>query len=284
MIVAIRFFRSLIGLQEEFYVKHLTEKDVLGPVLEVLINAMPRDNLLSSASLELFEYIKKEGLKDLVKHLVNNHRDHLVSLSYMATFRDLILRYDQTQGYTANMDYFLETEEDVGRKPPPTTRLMDQIAVDPREEEYWDAEDPEEDVQDRNGAHRAKKNGSSTPSKPLVDYTSDEDGDEPAEVDGESKSNEEEEDDSVKNPNAATPPERLSEKRRREEDDDDELGKLMQNKRRNSSSSESNSTTSSSLSQRRKSFTAGAGNGTPKKIAISLSTAFRTGGPKTDAE
>lgn len=266
-------------MQEEFFIKHLTEKQLLGPILGVLCGAISRDSLLSSASLELFEYIKKENVKDLVKHLVENFRERLLSLSYLSTFRDLILRYDQTQGYTANMDYFLDTEEDVGRKPPPNTRMMEHLAVDPAEEEYWNTSDPEDEDEpaERTSEKTPATNGSSTP-RPLVDYPSDEEGDENADPNAEGSEDSDSSGQSFSAVPFYPPPERLAEKRRREEDDEDELGKLMQNKRRNSTSSASNSSVSSGMAQRRKNLNHGSGNGGPKKIAISLSPALKSGG------
>lgn len=273
-------------MQEEFFIKHLTEKQILGPVLDVLTKAISRNNLLSSASLELFEYIKKENVKDLVKHLVESYRQRLLSLSYLSTFRDLVLRYDQTQGYTANMDYFLETDDEAGRKPPPGTRMMEHIAVDPVEDAYWEAQDPDDEDEEleRTSGKTPAANGSSTPSRPLVDYPSDEEGDENADPNAQSPNGDESSESSGTVEGTETslptvpPPERLSEKRRREEDDEDELDKLIHNKRRNSSSSASNASVSSGMARRRKSFTAGSGNGTPKKISISLSPALKTGG------
>lgn len=277
-------------MQEEFFIKHLVEKKVLGPVLEVAGDAISRDNLLSSASLELFEYIKKENVKDLVKHLVENHRERLLSLSYMSTFRDIILRYDQTQGYTANMDYFLETDEDVGRKPPPGTRMMEHLSVDPAEEEYWNTSDPEDEHEHADKS--PSTNGSSTHSRPLVDYPSDEEGDENADPNGEQSQEPEPSDSEQSGLPSVAPPERLAEKRRREEDDEDELDKLMQNKRRNSSSSASNSSVASGMAKRRKSFSAGSGNNNgnnnntqQKKLTITFSQALKTGGnPRSDEE
>jgi protein phosphatase 4 regulatory subunit 3 len=270
-------------MQEEFFIKQVVEKKVLGPVLDVLIATMPRDNLLSSGALDLFEFIKKENVKDLVKHLVVNHREKLLSLSYMPTFRELLLRYDQTNGYTTDIDYFLDNDEDVGgRRLPSNARMMEHIAVDPSEEDYWNTSDPEEE-DEQNGKLAEKTpatNGASTPSKPLVDYTSDEENDENVK-DGPSSP--------VSNADSGlsgTPPERVSEKRRREEDDEDDLGKLLQqNKRRNSSSASSNAHASPQMKgQRRKSFSSGTGNGTPKKIAISLSPGLKTGGSRSDED
>lgn len=279
----------MIGLQDEFYIKHLTEKQALAPILDVLIATMPKDNLLSSACLDFFEYIKKENLKDLVKHLVVNYRDKLLSLSYLPTFREIIVRYDSTSGYTSNMDYFLDGEDEIGRRPNPNVRLMEQIAVDQDQEEYWAASDPEDEDEQAKGAEKIPATNGSTPSKPLVDYASDEEGDE--NVDPEAHSETESAADTASSLGdggigGVPPPERLSEKRRREEDEDeDELGKLMQNKRRNSSGSLVNSTTTPSPLRRRKSFNAGSGNAGPKKIAISLSPALKTGGgPRSDEE
>lgn len=290
IIVSIKFFRILLSVQDEFYIKHLAEKGICAPILDGLIQTLPRDNLLSSASLDFFEFIKKENLKELVKHLVDNHRDTLVKLSYMPTFKEIIFRYDQTQGYTSNMDYFLETEDDMARKPPPTGRLMNHLE-DPTEEEYWNTPDADEEEEQngRIGEKTPATNGSATPSKPLVDYPSDEEADE--NVDPEAKSQATDDDTASQVSSAESslgpggPPERLSEKRRREEDDEDEMDKLMHNKRRNSSSSSNNSAASAGMARRRKSFTAGSGNGPPKKIAISLSPAVRTGnGSRSDED
>lgn len=295
-LVAIRFFRALIGMQEEFYVKHLVEKKVLGPILQVLMATLPRDNLLSSAALELFEFIKKENLKDLVKHLVDTHREDLESLSYLSTFRDLVLRYDQTQGFTVNMDHFLEGEDDV-RRPPPNMRLMDQIAVDPQEEEYWETEEADDEHEEHPEVKVVPSNGPIRQTKPLVDYPSDEEADEAVidaegndtpDVDPQGSANvaddaekaEPTEQAALEAENGdASPPERLSEKRRREEDeDDDELNKLMANKRRNSSSSDANSIASSKLGQRRRTSFTGSNGSSSKRISINLSPAVKSGG------
>lgn len=270
--------------------KHLTEKQVLGPILEVLVETMPRDNLLSSACLELFEFVKKENIKELVKHLVQNYRELLVSLSYVDTFRDLILRYDQTQGFT-NMEYFTEgADDEAARKVAhPNARLMEHIAIDPSEEEYWNTSDDEEEQQAKTAGRVAVTNGSTATPKPLVDYPSDEEPDENVDPEvlptsGEDKPSTGKKNEIPAEPESvrpmSTPPERISEKRRREEDDDDELGKLMQNKRRNSSSANSNaSATSGGPVRRKKSFSGTGGGGGAKKIAITISSAaVKTGG------
>ncbi|KAF5254796.1 hypothetical protein FANTH_535 [Fusarium anthophilum] len=286
-LVAIRFFRSLIGMQDEFYIKHLMEKQVLGPILEVLIETMPRDNLLGSASLEFFEFIKKENIKDLIKHLVANYREKLKELSYMSTFREILLRYDQTQGYTSNVDYFLEAEDEMGRRPLVNARMAEQITVEQEQEEYWATSDPEDDddQSSKEGERTPSTNGSIT-SKLLVDYASDEETDENADPEATPEADSQHSDvasDAVHSPidsslgGGIPPPERLSEKRRREEEEDeDEMSKMMQNKRRSSSGSVTAILGNSRGPQRRKSFNVNSPTG-GKKIAISLSSGLKTG-------
>ena len=289
-IVTIRFFRQLVVLQDEFYVKHMAEKQVLGPILDLLLRTLPRDNLLSSACLDLFEFIKGQNIKELNKYLAENHREKLAALSHMETFHGILTRYDQSQGYSNTVDtYFLESEDEAGRQPanPNTRGLMEHLTVDPAQEEYWNTSDDEDDG--GNGPEQAHAaNGSSPSSKPLVDYASDEESDGNDDASMTAVGPEPDEPKGTRDPSphrsdppaATPPPERISEKRRREQDEDDELDKLMQHKRRNSSSASMNSANAANLLRRKKSFV---GNGSrdpsphgPKKISISLSSSIRS--------
>ncbi|KAI0482719.1 DUF625-domain-containing protein [Xylariaceae sp. FL0804] len=280
-LVAIRFLRQLVGLQDEFYVKQLTSQNVIEPILDVLIQTTSRDNLLGSACLEFFEFIKRETIKDLMRHIVQNYRGKCQTLGAIDTFRVMMIKYDQTAGFTANMDYFLEVEDDVSRRRaninPRTGGLMEHLAMDQAEDEYWNTSDDEDEVQAKADDRGAAANGSSPGTKLLVDYASDEEVDENAEA-GETKLG-----DSVKKAGedsaaAVPPPERLAEKRRREEDEEEDLGKMVQHKRRNSTSANSNSSATSALFRKKKAMSnsreAGA---TPKKIAISLSSNTKMG-------
>lgn len=141
---------------------------------------MPRDNLLGSACLEFFEFIKKEDVKDIMKHLVHNYREQLVALSGFETFRMMIVRYEQTQGFTASSDFLMDSEEEMARRPTGHSRMMEQLHVDPAEEEYWNVSDEEEE-------HTVEKapaaNGTSPATRQLVDYLSD--GEDEDEMEGE---------------------------------------------------------------------------------------------------
>ncbi|KAL7917521.1 DUF625 domain-containing protein [Trichoderma austrokoningii] len=274
-LASIRFFRQVVGLQEDLYVNNLIANDVMAKILDVLIATVPRDNLVSAACTELFDFIRRETLKDLVKQLVADHRTKLLLVDHVPPCRDLVMRYDHTQGFTINMDIFIEKDEGALKK---AGRILMMDAIDQIDQiqrgEYWNSPDPDDDNEDQGSGVRSGGGGSS---KPLVDYDSDEDDED------DNNNNDQDADGHLAPPSSssASPtvprPERLSEKRRREadeDDDDDELGKLMYSKRRNSSSAESNSSVTQNLSRKRKNMANGAGSGvSPRKIAISLSLA-----------
>lgn len=275
---------------DEFYIKLVAEKQVLGPILDVLLLTLPRDNLLSSACLDIFEYIRKENIKDLVKHLVENYREKVMALGYIETFREFIRQHEQNRGFAGNMDrYFLESEDEMGRRPTPVNgRMMEQIAVDQIEEEYWNTSDDEDENPTKLAGRNPLVSGPG-PLSALVDYHSDEEPEENGDVvmtpvdsddsNGAKPEKANEDSDAASDTEAAsaslasTPPERLSEKRRREEEDDDELGKMMQNKRRNSASAAQNSNGSAAAMRKKKPFGGASNSATTgaKKIDIRLS-------------
>ena len=150
---------------------------------------MPRDNLLNSACLEMFEYIKRENLKPIITHVVEKYREKLKDITYVETFQNLILRYDQMQGYHPEMDSSLFSQDD--RSGTPKVRVNGNSFgnrgvfqgvkdMDPTEEEYFNTSDDEDELVAKPKVMvPAMTNGfSSLPSpstKPLVDYPDDDD-------------------------------------------------------------------------------------------------------------
>ncbi|KAF7856290.1 hypothetical protein EAF04_009818 [Stromatinia cepivora] len=291
-LTALKFFRNLVGLQDEFYNQQMMQDHLFEPVLDLVIETMPRDNLLNSACLEFFEFLKNQGSsqKGLISHLVENYREKLESITYIDTFRNFVHKYDNSQGFASNMETsYLDTEDESLKRPElgRGSRWGSGIKdLDAEEEAYFNTSDDEEDK----SYDRSLTNGASLVSKPLVDYPSDEENENlenDVSVDVTSAplyqspslksfaSKDSSGDELVMTPTSSTrtPPERSSEKRRREEDEEDELGKLSNHKRRGFTSS------NSSVVRRKQSFnkTRDGGNG-PKKIAISLSPAIKTGG------
>lgn len=280
----------------------MMQEHLFEPILNIVVETAPRDNLLNSACIEFFDFIKREGIKTLISHLVENYRDKMKSITYVDTFTYMVLRYDQLQGLAPSMETsFLDTEEDTPKRPETGrgNRWEGLKGLDAAEEEYFNTSDDEEENSTKSPAARGSMNGAS-PLKPLVDYPSDE---EPENMDTDtaaviaptkaksvdstaSMASDKNNFPASTSSTAPAPPERLSEKRRREEDDEDELGKLAQQKRRNSSSSVGSNT--SSVLRRKKSFTNSAHGsgaaGKPNKIAISLSPAIKSGGESTGGD
>ena len=299
-VAALKFFRNLIGLQDEFYNQQMVQGKLFEPILDMLIESMPRDNLLNSACLEFFDFIKRENIKTLIAHLVETNREKMKQITYVDIFSNFIIRYDQTSGFAPSVQTsFADTEDETPKRPGRGGRWNQGIRdLDAAEEEYFNTSDDEEAVvtipRVKRLAPQPQPNGETVSSKRLVDYTSDEDMD--ADVSAgivvdesktpESSSSSKDSGPVVATPTSssvASPPERLSEKRRREEDEEDDISKLAQQpKRRNSTTSNSSST---SL-KRKKSFTnSGHGSGSKgNKIAISLSPAIKSGGEKGGEE
>ena len=65
--------RILVALRDAHFEKYLTKKNLLEPILDLVIETMPRDNLLNSACLEFFEYIKRVRFFTLIHPSHVNH-------------------------------------------------------------------------------------------------------------------------------------------------------------------------------------------------------------------
>ncbi len=301
-LAALKFFRNLVGLQDEFYYQQMIKVELFEPILDLVIETMPRDTLLNSACLEFFDFIKRESIKSVIVHLVENYREKLKQITYVDIFSNFIMKYDQTQGFTAALETpFLDIDDETPRRPETGrgTRWENGIRdLDAQEEEYFNTSDDDEDLTPKTSLDQVS--GVPALSKPLVDYPSDEEAEnmDTDTVGPKPKKSDENKPSSVVpkdiednvvitriSSSAQSPPEKVSEKRRREEEDEDEMSKLSQPKRRNSSNSAGSN---GSALRRKKSFSSSPRGGTsgnkPSKIAISLSPAIKTGGesPRSD--
>lgn len=298
-IAALKFFRNLVGQQDEFYNRQMMQDHLFEPILNIVYETMPRDNLLNSACLELFEHIRRENIKTLVQHLVETYRERLKDIVYVDTFSHLILRYEQNQGYNASMAESSTSTEDLNAdrsQKGDGRRWQGMRDLDAEEEQYFNTSDDEDELAAKSPSNRNPINGASPLSKPLVDYPSDEEetGEDLSAgiLSGGPENQEPAQEETADEASVTGPPERLSEKRRREEEDEDELTKLstQQNKRRSSTSSVSSvGSHSSNVIRRKRSFSGSNrdSSATPKKIAISLAPAIKSsgnggGGPADD--
>uniref|UniRef100_A0A8C5GU28 Serine/threonine-protein phosphatase 4 regulatory subunit 3 n=1 Tax=Gouania willdenowi TaxID=441366 RepID=A0A8C5GU28_GOUWI len=92
---ALRFMRRIIGLKDEFYNRYIMRNFLFEPVVKAFLNNGSRYNLMNSAIIEMFEYVRVEDVKSLTAHIVENYWKALEDVDYVQTFKGLKLRYEQ---------------------------------------------------------------------------------------------------------------------------------------------------------------------------------------------
>lgn len=97
VLCALRFMRKIIALKDDFYNRYIVKGNLFTPVIDSFIRNKGRYNLLDSAILEMFEFIKLEDIKILCTHVVENFGKVLDEVDYVQTFKALKLRYNQHQ-------------------------------------------------------------------------------------------------------------------------------------------------------------------------------------------
>ncbi|KFB43318.1 AGAP003402-PA-like protein [Anopheles sinensis] len=140
---ALRFLRKIVALKDEFYnrrvVVHIVKGNLFKPVVEAFIRNNSRYNLLESAILELFEFIKLEDIKSLYTYFVENFGQNFEDVQYVQTFKTLRSKYDQQQ------DRLKEKEKVNLDSVPSILRNSNRYRRDQRqmeaEEEIWFNED-----------------------------------------------------------------------------------------------------------------------------------------------
>ncbi|XP_049301532.1 serine/threonine-protein phosphatase 4 regulatory subunit 3 [Anopheles funestus] len=94
---ALRFLRKIISLKDEFYNRHIVKGNLFAPIVEAFIRNDSRYNLLESAILELFEFIRLEDIKSLYTYFVESFGKFFEDVQYVQTFKTLKGKYDQQQ-------------------------------------------------------------------------------------------------------------------------------------------------------------------------------------------
>ncbi|KAK5137856.1 hypothetical protein LTR08_006625 [Meristemomyces frigidus] len=191
-LTALKWFRTCIGLQDEFHNRQLIQNRLFEPILNIVYETMPRDNLLNSACLELFEYIKREGVKQLIVHLAEEYRERMMGITYVHLFQALVLKYDQLPSgclpTTGNWvdDSSFTTQEGTphgmvnGRQSYSGLKEMDHDEIAYFENDDDDAEEEEGALPTRASARKMAAVGvpnGASPVRPLVNYPADEDED-----------------------------------------------------------------------------------------------------------
>jgi len=101
---ALRFLRKTLSLKEETYNKYIVKANLFEYVVEALKSNGSRYNILNSAIIELFDFIRSEDVKSLMNYVIETFYVDLEKLNYVRTFKDLKLRYDQNKEKPASQD------------------------------------------------------------------------------------------------------------------------------------------------------------------------------------
>ncbi|KAG7153453.1 Serine/threonine-protein phosphatase 4 regulatory subunit 3-like [Homarus americanus] len=101
---ALRFMRKIIGLRDDFYNRHIVNSNLFAPVVDAFVRNNGRYNLLDSAIIEMFEYIKVEDIKALWVSVVEKFGEVLAQVDYVQTFHALRMRYEQHQDRLKDRD------------------------------------------------------------------------------------------------------------------------------------------------------------------------------------
>uniref|UniRef100_A0A8C8MCQ1 Serine/threonine-protein phosphatase 4 regulatory subunit 3 n=1 Tax=Oncorhynchus tshawytscha TaxID=74940 RepID=A0A8C8MCQ1_ONCTS len=129
---ALRFMRRIIGQKDEYYNRYIIKGNLFEPVINTLLDNGTRYNLLNSAIIELFEFIKVEDVKSLIAHIIDNYYKALESIEYVQTFKGLKGRYEQEKDrQTLRLNRSVRYRRDA--------RTLDE------DEEMWFHEDEDDD-------------------------------------------------------------------------------------------------------------------------------------------
>ena len=80
-LAALRLFRACFESSNQQMHRHLADTGVLSQLLRVLEREAPRDNLVSSACLGLFDYLRRGHVRSLVNLLIESHREQMERMS-----------------------------------------------------------------------------------------------------------------------------------------------------------------------------------------------------------
>ncbi|MFH4984922.1 hypothetical protein AB6A40_011631 [Gnathostoma spinigerum] len=94
---ALRMFRRVVQLKDEFYFKYIIKDDVFRPIVQCFKDNGTHYNLLNSAILELFEFILTENIYSLIPYIIEKYGDDFENVTYVRTFTQLRVKYEQVK-------------------------------------------------------------------------------------------------------------------------------------------------------------------------------------------
>lgn len=72
-LAALRFLRAILSVNDEFYHRHIIHHNLFSPVFDAFRANPVGDNLVSSAIVEMCDFIHHENIMSLMEHIVTKH-------------------------------------------------------------------------------------------------------------------------------------------------------------------------------------------------------------------
>ncbi|XP_005369914.1 protein PPP4R3C-like [Microtus ochrogaster] len=95
VLCALRFMRQMIDFKDEIYNLYIVRKNLFEPVINAFLRNGKRYNMLNSAIIELFEFIRVEDIKSLIANIVKNFFTAFDSVEYVQTFKGLKIKFEE---------------------------------------------------------------------------------------------------------------------------------------------------------------------------------------------
>ncbi|KAH9519020.1 Serine/threonine-protein phosphatase 4 regulatory subunit 3A [Bulinus truncatus] len=144
VLCALRFCRKIVGLKEEFYNRYIIKENLFRPIVDAFLANGDRYNLINSAMIELFEFIKVEDIKSLSTYIVETFQKELEGIKYVKTFETLKLRYDQQRDRNRDKHSFDSHSASIVRN----NRFRRDARAPDEDEEIWFSQDDENEEND----------------------------------------------------------------------------------------------------------------------------------------
>lgn len=107
-LAALRFFRAVLSINDELYNRYIIQHNHFEPVFEAFRSNPVGDNLVSSAIIEICDFVHNEKIKSLLEHIVTKHMSaealdkqtrsiEDVSMPYVNTLTELRQSYEASQ-------------------------------------------------------------------------------------------------------------------------------------------------------------------------------------------
>lgn len=134
-IAIIRFFRVCISLHDVFYNNYIIRHNLFDYIMKVWRQNSEKYNLINSAIIHLFDFIHRENVRRLVKHVVTSYREDFEKVDYVETFQSLISLQKENEAS-------LDVQE---------SKVVAEFKSD-QDETYFDVSDEGEEEESKNNA------------------------------------------------------------------------------------------------------------------------------------